>query len=638
MHSRSRSRLLGLLVAASFLSATMAVSAEPPTAASHFGINTAQVDLAPLHHELGVGWVRFENMKWPMISPERDVYRYDGTVGPWHVDHDAIVAGYRAERLNVLPFLFLTAPYASSADASIPERRRSSYPPTDNEDFAEFVFQTVARYGAAKHAADLLKTPDKHSGLDAIHIWELWNEPNLTAPSWGPWVGTQAQYFEMFRPAAEAVKRADPKGRVTNGGYAGIAVETVDALRTYRYADGKRPLDFVAILNVHYYSGRTPPEIATVDANVFRSGTTQGERTYEDNLIALADWRDKHKPEMPIWLTETGYDTAGPKGVSERLQAARLPRVIMMALANGIDKVFVYREKGSTPGQHAASGLVRNDGSQKPAWSTYATLIAELDTATDGRRLPCEDPNVRLYRWTRDGKTILSAWTVVATGQLDVDLGCCRVTDSFGKREMHDASQGLALTDMPVYIDQISNTKPLDTLLAQAERDEALRRERLVREAKLRAYLYDFGNREQVGTIRLGGLRYFTTVLADEQYEPGRQYGFYPGQATQNGDDRWRPSPRERDWCRMTKDLAFRFHAAPGDYRLRVCISPHQETGKTVTISGASSGECRLPVTKKGSLVEVDVRVGQQPLNITIDGYADLRWLTLIERQMETDQ
>ena len=101
------------------------------SAASHFGLNVSEVVFAPLNRRLGVGWVRFENMKWQMVSPERGVYRYDGTVAPWYVQHDAIVDSYRGQGLSVLPFLFQSARYASSAPPSVGEDRKWSYPPVD---------------------------------------------------------------------------------------------------------------------------------------------------------------------------------------------------------------------------------------------------------------------------------------------------------------------------------------------------------------------------------------------------------------------------------------------------------------------------------------------------------------------------
>lgn len=430
------------------------------SAASQFGVNASDVSMAASHRRLGVGWVRFENMKWPMASAGPGQFRFDGSVGPWHVPHDEIMAAYRAEGLSVLPFLFQTAAYASSAPANVPEGRTWAYPPKDNATFAEFCFQTAARYGSAKHPADALKTPDKASGKGQLAVYEIWNEPNLNAKEWGPWVAPIDQYLDLFRPAAEAVKRADPKALVTNGGFAGIEVETVDRLWTYRYADGKRPLDFVDVLNVHYYSGRTPPETATIDTNVKRDpGVKEKPQalTYEEHLRRLSAWRDEHKPAMPIWLTETGYDTGGPAGVSEQLQAARLPRCIMMALAGGAEKVFVFREKGSTPSFHAAEGLARDDGSLKPSWFTYATLIRQLDGVKAGRRLPHPDANARLYLWTRpDGTAVLTAWAVDGPATLGVDLGKCVVTDSFGARREVELGKGTPVTMFPIYMTDVA--------------------------------------------------------------------------------------------------------------------------------------------------------------------------------------
>jgi len=425
-----------------------------PSPASRFGLNTSDVELAPLHKRLGIGWVRFENMKWPMASPRAGEYAYDGSVGPWHVPHDKIMEAYRAQGLSVLPYLFQTAGYASSAPASAPEHRRWSYPPTDPKLFGEFCFQTAARYGSAKHPAEALKTKDKRSGTGSVNVFEVWNEPNLTDPGWGPWVGTQPQYFDLFRAAAEAIKKADPSAKVTNGGYAGIEAETVDALRAHSYPDGKRPLDFVDVLNVHYYSGREAPETATQDTNAQRDPSAAKGATFEDNLRRLLAWRDQHKPGMPVWLTETGYDTAGPIGTNERVQAARLPRVVMLSLAAGVDKVFVYREKGSAPSMHAASGLLRDDGTIRPSWFTYATLIRALHGVTEGKRLPHPDPNVRVYAWQRtDGTTVLSAWAVEGEGKLGIDLGKCTLTDAFGAKRERDVGPDTKLTEFPVYVE-----------------------------------------------------------------------------------------------------------------------------------------------------------------------------------------
>ena len=342
------------------------------------GFNTAEVKYAPLLRRLGIGWVRFENLKWPMVSPAPHVFKFDG-VPPWDLPHDEIFQTYRKNGIQVLPFLFNTPDYATTAPAGA--KKSDIYPPKDLNQYGEFVFQTVARYGSTKHPASELETADKKSGMNLINTYELWNEPNLINTDWGAWATTLDGYYEMFRPGAEAVKRADPTARVANGGFAGVELDIVDTLRSFKYPDGKTPLDFTDVLSAHFYTGLTIPERATVNPNIDRSANAQAAAdapSLEKQLVELHEWRDRYKPEMPIWITETGYDTAGPYGIGERMQAARLPRAIMLALGNGVEKVFVYREKGDAPGQHAAAGVIRNDDTLKPSYLSYATLAREL--------------------------------------------------------------------------------------------------------------------------------------------------------------------------------------------------------------------------------------------------------------------
>lgn len=599
-----------------------------PEARSRFGLNVANVQLAPLHRRLGVGWVRFENLKWPMVSPAPNTYRFDG-VPPWNVKHDEIMRTYRAQGLSILPFLFLTPEYATSAPAGV-EKNRASYPPRDNAQLADFVFQTVARYGARKHPPEALKTTDRKSGLDQIHIWEVWNEPNLTDPNWGPWVGTAAQYHSLFRAAAEAVKRADPAARVTNGGFAGIDVETLNTLLA-PYPDGKKPIDFVDVLNVHFYSGRAAPEVAVNDPNANRTGGGTRARTYEDDLRRLIAWRDRRRPGIPIWMSETGYDSAGPFGTDERTQAARLPRVVLMALAAGVEKVLVYREAGSTPTMHAASGVVREDGTLKPSWFTYATLIRELEGVQTGAlRLPYPDPNVRLYAWTRGAETVLTAWAIEGTADLKLRLGPSTVTDAFGRRRRVDVASKLPLSVFPTYVREVGYPDAVRTLVERARQQEAARKKELARLAKLRAYLFDFGNRERVGTLELGETRSFTPVLGADVYDERRGYGFYPGPGGPDMDAPWISDPLERDGTRMDPQHAFRLRVPPGRYELRARLSP-RSTG-ALTLKGAPGGERAFPLAPNGPLVTAEIEVGTEPLTLSNTAYADVLWLALVER------
>jgi len=61
------------------------VAGDPPSTmaeASRFGINGSNTKMAPLLRRPGIRWVRFENLKWPMVSPGSAEFRFDGSVGP----------------------------------------------------------------------------------------------------------------------------------------------------------------------------------------------------------------------------------------------------------------------------------------------------------------------------------------------------------------------------------------------------------------------------------------------------------------------------------------------------------------------------------------------------------------------------
>ncbi|HRU02205.1 MAG TPA: hypothetical protein P5239_10940, partial [Victivallales bacterium] len=346
---------------------------------SRFGINGADITAVLYHQQLGLGWIRFENLKWAFISPEKDKYAFDGSVAPWHVNQDEFIKTYTDAGLSYLPYVFQTPKWATSA----PEGHKNAlgFPPKNFNDYGTCIFQIVARYGSVKHPPTALLTNDKISGMGLLKVIELWNEPNLNAESWGPWVSTIERYFDIFRIGAEAAKKADPNIKVTSCGWAGIRTSIISRMQTYKYPDGKTPLDFTDILNVHYYSGKSDPETAYVDPNVQRGKKEAGpeDNDYETELRYLNEWWKDLKPNSPIWMTETGYDVGGPIGRDERYQAAKLPRCLMIALASGIQKVFVYREIGSRPAQHAGAGLIREDRSYRPSFFTYATLIREID-------------------------------------------------------------------------------------------------------------------------------------------------------------------------------------------------------------------------------------------------------------------
>jgi hypothetical protein len=420
-----------------------------------FGINSSNMALTPAISECGFGWVRFENGKWIMSSDAPDHYSFDGKLGPWHVNQDLIYQTYHEHNMLVMPYVFQTPEWANSASKDITVNR-AGYPPRKAEDYGDAIYQFVARFGSKKVDPKTLKTDDKKSGLNEIDAIELWNEPNLVGPAWAAFVGPIEQYFEVMRAGAKGARLADPDLLVTSCGWAGTELATLKQMTDYRYDDGTCPLDLVDIINVHFYSGRQDPETALEDPNVRKQGSKGPEKTYIEQLTELKLWRDEHKPSAKIWVTETGNDVGGPIGLSERKQAAKLPRVSMITLAEGIDKVFIYRESGSDPSMHAGAGLVRNDNSLRPAWFTMATMMRQMQ-GFEGKatRLPHSDPNVWLLHWKNEQKSMVAAWTIgepitILGTQLLVGQPPKSGVDSFGHEI--DLTKSIELSEFPKYI------------------------------------------------------------------------------------------------------------------------------------------------------------------------------------------
>ena len=608
-------------------------------ATSRFGINASSADLADAWGPFGFGWVRFENMKWQMFSPAPGEFRFDGSVSPWMVRFDDFMKRYNECGMKVLPYIFMVPEYATSAGPEV-KKLRASFPPKDPAEYGEAVFQVVARYGSNKVPADKLKTPDKLTGLNQISAVEIWNEPNLNPKpdaGWGAWAAPLDQFWPVFRVGAEAAKAADPKLPVTSPGMAGLTVEVLEPLRQFKYSDGKTPVDFFDILNVHYYSGRQPPETATKDSNVVRQGNEQSALTYPDHLRELVAWRDRHAAGKPIWLTETGYDSAGPFGTNERLQSARLPRVTLLALAAGVDKVLIYREAGSTPSQHAAAGLVRNDSSPKPSYFSVATMLRELAGVAQGPtpRLPDPDPNIWLYAWETPKGKVLTAWTVNGEGTLSLGAGECEVVDSFGGRKKVPG-KSIAVGEFPIYIHGAGDWPEVAARVAAAK--EALAKQAAADQklASLRALLFDFGPADQeVGILQgFGPPRNFSAVTGETAYSSGSGFGFEKVPVLCQ-EKKWIRDLLDRDSCRMDKSNAFVFDAPPGKYAFTLSAAPVAAgTQSRISLEGATKTDgsaAVFVVGEKTSPQSAEIIVASEKVRVTTDNPADLRWMSLIE-------
>ncbi|MFN8474846.1 MAG: glycosyl hydrolase [Anaerolineae bacterium] len=215
----------------------------------------------------------------------------------------------------------------------------------------------------------------------SVDTWIVWNEPDVyDADGHAFWEGTPAQYARLLKVAYQAAKAANPNARINMAGMA-----------FWFDKEAKRPLfmqDVLAAL-------AKDPEAAA--NNWFFDGIMV--HAYGSPLNAYAEpmlYRRvlaAYGLDKPIWIGEANvvpYDD--PAGKLERgyqratiqEQAAWVIQATALARAAGVERFEVYkmRDEGSDNGVHW--GLVRDDGSIRPAYVAYQTAAQQFGGATNG--------------------------------------------------------------------------------------------------------------------------------------------------------------------------------------------------------------------------------------------------------------
>lgn len=231
--------------------------------------------------------------------------------------------------------------------------------PASYTGIAAHAFQVAARYGGVPVASPSLLQlgpgQKPRSGLGLLKHIEILNEPN------GWWRGREG-YMKPYEIAAMlsavydahestlggpglGIKAADKDVQVVMPGVTGTSRRNLDIVRMIRLwaqserTDGRFPAD---VLNFHGYS--TDDQADPGDATPEQAHMLEG-------LRELVSWRDTFEPQMQLWLTEFGYDTAqgSPDRAkayaqysAEQVQAMWLVRGFMLASIARVDRAHIY--------------------------------------------------------------------------------------------------------------------------------------------------------------------------------------------------------------------------------------------------------------------------------------------------------
>lgn len=203
-----------------------------------------------------------------------------------------------------------------------------------------------------------------------IDYWIIWNEPDIDAgESWSTWAGSEEEYYLLLKSAYLAAKAANPAAKIIFGG----TTYWSDALAGRKlYLERvleRAALDPTAKENGYYFD--------IVDLHVYSKSS--------DMFDIPKDYRDAMKRygiDKPLWIGEANVvpwnDPVAPMppgGFRATLdeQASFVVQGMALAMAAGIERVGFYKLVDGELTHGEAYGLVRNDGSTRPAFSAFQT-------------------------------------------------------------------------------------------------------------------------------------------------------------------------------------------------------------------------------------------------------------------------
>jgi len=359
------------------------------------------VDTLPFMQEAGAGWVRIN-------------FRLGDCFQDWETSvcmgrtaleaYDAVITEAQNRNLKVLGLLSNESWHGQQSDWTANAAETTAGGSGDNAYIRDF----------AEKAARVLAA---HFGERVPH-WEVWNEPNAWTsldangePTGGTFI-YPSNFAWLLKRSYDAIKSADPNAAVISGGLfghdiGGASVTIMErgqprqAIKRGDFAPARVPGrppsgdtspcpstltnggDYLCatydagIAKAKWQKGRYPLDHIGQHLYVDQGGATSAAKlsSYLDDLRNAYLKYEGKRTTKQTHLTEFGWQTP-TGGLSEATQAANL----QVAYDTFKKTTYVARAYWfaiqDVPAALLYFGLLRDDGSQKPAFATYQTAAA----------------------------------------------------------------------------------------------------------------------------------------------------------------------------------------------------------------------------------------------------------------------
>ncbi len=373
---------------------------------------------------LGAGWTRV-TFEWNHIQPHH--------AGEWieYPVADAVLDAELAAGREIVGLIVATPGWATDTAKGIGVPAGLSLP----NDHPDNTWATFIRKLLTRHAG-------------RIHHWIIWNEPDIWDTNFQSWGGSVEDFARLMRVAYDVAHQVDPQ--VT------IHLPAVTHWWDVNYGRELFLRRFLQIITADPLAGEHNYYFDALTLHIYFNPDTMYDlsRFYLNLLGEFGIYK-------PLWIVETNaapaddptWPVPNPQfHITQEDQAAYMIQGVAMALAAGAQRIAVYKmiDLASDTANPEPFGLLRQDGSRRPAFTAYQVAIrylAGFQRASVDRR---DDAAVVTVQ--RDGgwTTVVWARGPAAVGvQVSAHASKAQLIDWRGNRQNLTAQNGVYTVSVP---------------------------------------------------------------------------------------------------------------------------------------------------------------------------------------------
>jgi hypothetical protein len=375
-----------LLVAALSLLSANHTTARPSSRITNLHVGLVHAyEASQAAYDSNAGW-ELVYFRWDQLQPGGPAdWAPSGPTGEW-------LDSARASGREVVGVLIGTPAWATDdmPGTGVP---RGLYLPVNDPGnaWAAFVRRTVSYFAAR-----------------GVKQWVIWEELDIPPGIRGAqWDGTTADYYQLVKVAYLAGKEANPNARIHLGGIGTFDPTWFDRFLDVVIDDPTAPANdyYFDVATVHVFF--SPDSVYTLAANPFYLMEKAG------------------MPLKPVWVNKTNArpavdpDAYPPDTTFKRFmhvtleqQAAFTIQAYALGFAAGVERIATYRLVDNLAEDDTqAFGLLRADGSARPAYTAYQIAVQEFNGFIYARRVDEEThPLIEYVRLTFPQKVTHIVW------------------------------------------------------------------------------------------------------------------------------------------------------------------------------------------------------------------------------------